>query len=151
MVALPADIAAAAEKAETKSFEPLPAGEYRVVLEKAEFRTAQTGTKGLNFTYKVIEGPGDSTEHKGRLLWDTCWFGDRAAWRLKMTFSAFGFPTTADTDLMVGKSVIVSVTREEQERGKNAGRMVNNIANVSADPAQAMEAAQTATAMVDEF
>lgn len=48
----------------TTSFEPLPDGEYSVVVDKAESTTSKKGDPQVKIVYKVTEGP-----HQNRLLW----------------------------------------------------------------------------------
>jgi hypothetical protein len=49
------------------SFEPIPIGEYKVVITASEMKTASTGenNKYLQLTYEVVEG-----EYEHRLLFD---------------------------------------------------------------------------------
>ncbi len=46
-----------------RSFQDLPSGKYRVVLDKMELRTTNWGTDQISISFKVTEG-----EHKGRLI-----------------------------------------------------------------------------------
>lgn len=48
------------------SFEPLPSGEYQVMIKESEMKPTRDGTGSyLQITLEVIDG-----NHKGRLLWD---------------------------------------------------------------------------------
>lgn len=52
---------------EKTDFEPMPAGHYKVVCDKAEETTTKsTGTEAAKFEWTITEGP-----HQGRKLWDT--------------------------------------------------------------------------------
>lgn len=50
-----------------QDFEPVPAGEYAVIITDSEMRTTKNGAgEMLSITHQVIEG-----EFKGRLIWET--------------------------------------------------------------------------------
>ena len=61
------DINAVADegKKEDRSFDPVPAGMYRVICERAEETvTKKTQTDALKFAWRIAEGP-----HEGQWLW----------------------------------------------------------------------------------
>lgn len=49
----------------TGSFEPIPAGDYRLLIEDAEWRDSRSGGRYVNLTMVVIEG-----EHEHRRIFD---------------------------------------------------------------------------------
>lgn len=49
-----------------QDFEPVPAGEYMVIITDSEMRATRAGGEMLSLTHQVIEG-----EFKGRLIWET--------------------------------------------------------------------------------
>lgn len=46
-------------------FEPIPDGEYNVLLEEVELKESQGGTPNISFKYSVIDG-----EQEGKFIWD---------------------------------------------------------------------------------
>lgn len=49
----------------TTTYEPLPEGDYNVVVDKAEATNSKKGDPQIKITYKVL----DEGAHKNRLLW----------------------------------------------------------------------------------
>ena len=46
-------------------FEPIPDGEYNVLLEKVELKESQNGTTNISFEYSVLDG-----EQENKRIWD---------------------------------------------------------------------------------
>lgn len=73
---------------QVEEFEPLPKGDYSVLVEKVEYREAQTEDKYdyLNWELSVTE----EGEFKGRKLWFISSFSPKALWRLKQILENLG-------------------------------------------------------------
>lgn len=65
---------------EVQGFDPVPADDYSVIIEKAEYREASEEGKFdyINLTLKITEG-----EHEGRNVWMVWSFSPKALWRMK--------------------------------------------------------------------
>lgn len=73
---------------QVEEFEPLPKGEYTVLVEQVEYREAQSEDKFdyLNWELSVSE----EGEFKGRKLWFISSFSPKALWRLKQILENLG-------------------------------------------------------------
>lgn len=73
---------------EIEEFEPLPKGDYDVVVDQVEYREAQEADKYdyLNWTLSVTE----EGEFKNRKLFFITSFSPKALWRMKDTFENLG-------------------------------------------------------------
>jgi len=79
---------------QTESYEPLPPGEYPVVIDSIELRQSENSEHPyLNFTCKVSEG-----EFANRNLWFIGSLSPKALWRLQAVFASFGL-TDANVEL----------------------------------------------------
>jgi len=58
------------------NFEPIPAGDYVVEIEKVENRTAKSGNEMLSLTFNVVEG-----EYEGRKIFDLYVLTEKALWK----------------------------------------------------------------------
>lgn len=71
---------------QTESYEPLPPGEYPVVIDAIELRQSENSEHPyLNFTLKVSEG-----EFQNRNLWFIGSLSPKALFRLQSVFGSFG-------------------------------------------------------------
>lgn len=66
-------------------FEPVPAGDYLVEIEKVEEKTSKAGNAMLNFTFNIVDG-----EYEGRKIFDLYVLTEKALWKLQDLFSALG-------------------------------------------------------------
>lgn len=123
------------------SFEAFEEGEYTLKLVDVEAGETRNNDPKWVFKWKV----DDEGEAKGRQLWEHCALTEKALWKLKQIFDAFGVSTDTDTDDLVGKTVRAYVGQEVQQQGKNQGKMTNRIdqyypaAVKAADPAASAE------------
>lgn len=97
-------------------FEPLPEGSYRVLIDEAIEKTANTGTAGIGVTMKVI----DAGEYTGRLVWDNLWFTPKALPLVRQRLEACGYPIPAgafkiEPRQLVGRETTVVVRHREYE------------------------------------
>jgi hypothetical protein len=75
---------------QTESYEPLPPGEYPVVIDAIELKQSESSEHPyLNFTLKVSEG-----EFANRNLWFIGSLSPKALFRLQAVFSSFGLTET---------------------------------------------------------
>lgn len=75
---------------DVQEFEPMGKGEYLVVVDKVEYREAQTEDKYdyLNWELSVSDG-----EFKGRKLWFITSLSPKALFRMKDIFENLGLPS----------------------------------------------------------
>ena len=94
------------------NFEPIPAGDYVVEIEKVENRTAKSGNEMLSLTFNVVEG-----EYEGRKIFDLYVLTEKALWKLKDLLVAVGVDTEGMVDLDVDDLVgeVFTATVEIQE------------------------------------
>lgn len=72
----------------------------------------------------------DGKKHAGR-QWINTSLSPKAAFRLKEVFEAFGYTTDTDTDELIGEWCVLTLVQKVQEKGKGAGNLRNEIANLS--------------------
>lgn len=120
--------AAAVEEAGGGDFEALEEDIY--VLKLCECKVAEKeGPSGPYWIWE-FEIPEDY-ENAGRRFWMNTSLSEKALWKLNETFSAFGVPADTDTDELVGSLVQGYVTQVVQQKGKNAGKLVNQLETLS--------------------
>lgn len=69
------------------TFEPLPPGNYHVVVDEVEETVAKTGNPMLKITLSVL-----GKENEGRKLFMNCVLVPQSLWVLKQTLLALGWP-----------------------------------------------------------
>lgn len=105
------------------SFEVMPEGKYRARLIDVESTKSSKGSPMWVWKFEV-EFPN---EHSGRWLWERTAIQENTMWKLNQVFGAFGVPADTDTDDMIGRSVDLMVAQKVAEKGKMAGKLVNEI------------------------
>lgn len=100
---------------EKPDYTPVPPGTYPVMVVDAEPRTARTGTEGVGMKLEILEG-----KEKGRILFDSLWLTEKAAWRVWAVLGALGFDReTVDDDVpevaLIGRRAAVLVEHEVYE------------------------------------
>ena len=127
MPKLPKAVQEAAENATSGGGSaPLEEGVY--VLRLAAVDATGEGPAGPYWTweYRVVEGP-DGAMNGRRRLWDRISLSDKAAWKVKEVYTAFGFTLDSDTEEMIGEHVKAYVIQEPIQSGTRAGQMGNSI------------------------
>lgn len=96
------------------NFEPIPAGDYVVEIEKVENRTAKSGNEMLSLTFNVMEG-----EYEGRKIFDLYVLTEKALWKLKDLLVAVGVDTEGmvdlDVDDLVGEVFVANIEIQESQ------------------------------------
>lgn len=115
-----------AAQTETSSYEPIPEGMYLAKLREVTSHEGRTAPY-WRWEYEIMDQP-----YVGRRMWDNTSLSDRALWRLKLVFEAFGVPTDTDTDELVAKMVALNIGTEVQEQGAGAGQLRNVVRDVLA-------------------
>lgn len=126
MVALNAANAKAVKAAaDSDPFAPLPEGKYRVELVKVESKTSSTKKPMWVWDFKVTE-PAD---YKGKNIRTWTVLQDNLLWRLAQVFKAFGVGSDTDTDDLVGKTIMIEVEQQmnEKEDSKSYGKMNHSV------------------------
>ena len=103
MPKLNAKTAKAVEKTEGGTFAPVDPGIYHIRLRDV---TAKPGPKGV---YWAWEFESVEPDVRGR-FWTNTSLSDKAHFKLKEAFEAFGVPTDTDTDELLGKVCRAQVT-----------------------------------------
>jgi hypothetical protein len=89
-------------------------GEHVAVLKSIEEKESQGGNDMLAATFEVVAGPSS-----GARVFDNFPLTEKALWKLKMYLEAIGMKADGkvaiDTDKMVGKKLIISVSHEEYQ------------------------------------
>lgn len=125
MPKLPEEHAKRVDEEEGSEFEALPPGKYiaRLMDVNVSDSPGPSGFHYWTWEFEVVE-PED---HKGRKLWENTSLSDKAAFRLKMVFDAFGVPADTDTDLLCGKLVGLVVSQRTITQGSREGETGNDI------------------------
>jgi hypothetical protein len=144
MPKLNAVLAAQVERQEVQiNYEPLPADTYTVRLMNVEPRESKNGDPAWSWTYEVVEG-----EHTGRRLWDYTSLSEKALWRVKAIFDAFGVAPGTDTDDLLGRQVRLVVSQRIIPAGRRQGEIGNQIDRVLPGPSLSeVSAAKEAASM----
>jgi hypothetical protein len=99
---------------EGSAHEPLPPGEYTVVVTDVSPKQAKSGDEYWRLELSVIAG-----KHSGAIITDSIFFTDKGWKRVKLVCSRLGVDTTGEKDFttqdLIGKKAVVTVTIEERE------------------------------------
>lgn len=118
--------AKAVDKTDGGGFDPLPEGAYHVRLRDVD--PTREGPAGPYWVweYEVVE-PG---EYENRRLWTNTSLSEKAMFKLKETFSAYGVPTDTDTDELLGSVVKAMVGQRTIQQGERKGELTNEISKL---------------------
>lgn len=96
------------------SFEPVPAGDYLLEIEKVENKVSKAGNDMLNITFNIVEG-----EYEGRKIFDLYVLTEKALWKLKDLFAALEYDVDGTVEFdpqdLVGRIFTGAITVEESE------------------------------------
>jgi hypothetical protein len=140
MPKLTSNVAQKTAEAEGGNFEPLPENTYLAVPEEVTMEPGGANGPYWKWTFKIAEGQ----EYAGRKLFMNTSLSEKALWKLKETFEAFGVSTDTDTDDLIGKPVKLYVVQRPIEQGKRKGEIGNEIRNLL--PADGTKAASASGA-----
>lgn len=113
--------------AEEGSYEPLPPGDYEVIVIDAKLTESQGGNVGLNTQFEVTKG-----EFEGRYLYHTFWVTSKNIPYVKRDMGMLGYAPNSAADLVnakryiMNRRIILHVGQEEYE-----GRMRNKVRGFS--------------------
>lgn len=108
------------------TFSALDAGLYTGRLAKVEAKPAKSsGNQMWVVEFDDIRDL-DGKKKPGK-QWVNLTHTDNSMWKIKQFFDAFGYETNSDTDEMLGERCRLNLSVGEQEQGKNAGQLRNNI------------------------
>lgn len=147
MPKLKSDVAAKVDEAESLDFEPLPENVYNAVLD-GEVEAAE-GPNGLywKWTFKITD-----EGYEGRKQFVNTSLSEKALWKLKEVFEAFGVSADTDTDDLIGQPVKLMVVQRVIEKGNRKGELGNEVKQVlpaSGDAATAPKSAKKGSAKDD--
>lgn len=115
--------AAAAENAQTGSFQLLPVGTYTLRLTEVEPTTSKTQKPMWVWKFEVDEGP-----YKGTSMWDRTVIQDNTMWKIAQVFRSFGVSADTHTDDLIGKTVQAVIDQKVIGAGKRKGETGNEVA-----------------------
>lgn len=122
MPKLPKTTAKKVEATETTQFEALPADKYLCRLMNVEQKPGNVADY-WSWEFEVIE----PDEFEGRRLWANTSLSEKAFFKLKEAFEAFGVSPDTDTDELCGESALLVVSQRPIEKGARKGEMGNNV------------------------
>tara|TARA_Y100000310_G_C20664417_1_gene806646 strand:+ start:671 stop:1120 length:450 start_codon:yes stop_codon:yes gene_type:complete len=133
------------------SFEALPEDRYNVMVEKADLRTASTGTQMISAQFTVTEG-----QYKGRKLWNNFTLTPKAYVYLYNFLKAAGSTAVDSDDIdeseVAGKMVGLAASVYVEIKNNNQGNAVNVLSRFSGlDTSSSANATTTTTAKTDEL
>lgn len=111
------------EASEALDFSPLEEGIYEVQLNKVEVKEG----KDNPYWSWEFEIPADAQENAGRRFWANTSLSEKALWKLKEAFAAFGASTDTDTEDLVGKRIRLSVSQTTIQKGPKTGELTNSV------------------------
>ena len=103
------------------SFEPLEPGVYHVRLVNVDGSREGPAGPYWSWEFDVVE-PGSSGK-----LWNNTSLSEKAYFKLKETFEAFGEDTDTDTDDLIGEIVKAVVSTRVIQQGDKKGQVTNQI------------------------
>lgn len=107
------------------SFEPLPEGIYNAVLDgEVEVKDGQNGPY-WSWTFKITD-----EGFEGRQQWLNTSLSEKALWKLREVFEAFGYSADTHTDDLIGKPVKLMVVQRIIDGGKRKGEIGNDVGQV---------------------
>lgn len=124
MPKLPKNIADQVDEQEAGGFDPLEPGKYEARLREVSVSDdpGPSGAHYWNWEYEVLDEP-----YKGRRLWNTTSLSEKAFFKFKESFDAFGVSPDTDTDELCGKTVKLAVSKRVISSGSRKGEMGNNV------------------------
>lgn len=129
MPKLPKDKARQVAETESSGFSALDEGRYLAAL--SDVKVMPGGENGPYWSWEFKDLINTETGRKapGR-QWVNTSLSDKAAWKMKEVFDAFGYTTDSDTDEMIGEKVVLVISQNIIERGKRKGETGNNVDRV---------------------
>ncbi len=125
MPQLSSEVASEVDEAEVQDFTPVEPGIYPARLREVTVKEGQKAPY-WNWEYEIPEGH----EKAGRRFWNVTSLSEKARFKLKETFDAFGVPTTTDTDELIGGLVNLQITHRTIQQGEKAGQLANQVEKV---------------------
>ncbi len=111
---------------EARSVELLPRGDYHVALTDIELREVREG-KNEGKSYWNLEFTIQSGPHENRKLWTNCMLFSPALYTFAQLMKACGYDVeegefeVPDPDDLIGKVMVVGVTKKGKSRNKETG------------------------------
>lgn len=127
--ALPQREADKVDDEEVRDFTALDPGPYPARLMEVTVGEGKAGPY-WQWVYEVPDGFEGFEHAKGRRFWNITSLSEKARFKLKETFDAFGVSADTNTDELCGKLVTIIATRYTQTQGKNEGKLVNGVDKV---------------------
>lgn len=127
MPVLPSALAESSDEAakESGSFSALDPGIYTGRLGKCDAIESRAGKPMWALEFDQIHDLEGNK--KGGRLWSNITLEESVAWKIAQFFSAFGVPTSTNTDHLLNNRIRLEVSKRVQTMGKNTGKEVNDI------------------------
>ena len=111
---------------ESQGFEPLPAGQYRVVVTDVEERETKAGDEMWNLSLTVLEG-----DHRDRMIFDRLVFTQRAYPRVKLVCARLNVDVSKALDLvpsmLLDRTALVTVEIHEYQDSSGETKRTNRV------------------------
>ncbi|MEN0109292.1 MAG: hypothetical protein AAF805_01085 [Planctomycetota bacterium] len=108
-------------------YRPLPAGEYVAAVERGELTTVgQRSTPSYKLSFRVVEGPGRSTEHADRLFWHDVWLTPAALPQAKRDLAKLGVSDPSQLERTIPPGIVcrVRLALRRDDDGAERNRVV---------------------------
>jgi len=112
------------EAAESSGFSIIPGGVYVSELTKVEVHPSPAGNADVWWAFFKVVEDGD---HEGHELLGFVSLSDKAEFKMKEFFDAFGEPADTDTDDLLGEEIRLAVSVITAQKGKRQGQEINSV------------------------
>lgn len=128
MPKLPTAAARVVAKAESGGgYTLVPEDDYRLKLLSVKVSPKPDRNDNHYWIWQFEIVGGDYAGSKQRT---NTWWTEEQAWWMKAVFEAFGAKANVDTDTLVGKEVMATITQREIESGPRQGKITNDISSI---------------------
>jgi hypothetical protein len=125
---LPRNVQAEVESSEASTgFKVAPEGWFEARLDEVDENAM--GPKGpyVVWKFKDMTSEDDGITYKGTIFHNT---SHAAPGMIKAVLDAFGASSDVDMQTLVGEHARIYLIQEQQQKGKNAGKMQNSLADI---------------------
>lgn len=126
---------------------PIDAGVYICNLRELTAKPSQAGNPMWVAVFEVVaNGDGSKSDRKGFRLWANIVLTENSYWKVAQFFRAFGKSADTDTDMLLGKSIKLSVSKRPITSGAREGEIGNNVDSfIALEGTPAVEESKPAT------
>ena len=113
------------EEAEGGQFKLIPLGTYKAMLTDVKQNPGVAADVWWAY-FTIDENDGDG-EHDGTQLLGFLSLSDKAEWKMKEFFEAFGVSADTHTDKLLRQHIRLAVSIQVAQKGKRMGQEINSI------------------------